>query len=90
MRFADSITRFPPVTKVSLFASATSFLALIAARVGLNPIMPTTEFKTMSVLSMHATSHKPSIPVTISISILDNFLFNSSNLVSSKIHTFFG
>ena len=60
--FALFITSSPATTNVSLFAKAISFFASIAAIVGFNPIIPTTEVTTVSISSKLAILINPSIP----------------------------
>ena len=54
----------PAVTKVSLFAKAISFFALIASITGRIPIMPTTAATTLFPAVNVAQAINPSIPVT--------------------------
>ena len=49
---------------------AISFLASIAAIVGFNPIIPTTDVTTVSISSNEATFIRPSIPCKHLISLL--------------------
>ena len=77
----------PAVTSVSLLASAISLPALIAAIVGLMPIIPTTAVRTISAVLITAVSIRPSIPVTILTSVSLTFIFNSSAFFSLYTHT---
>ncbi len=60
-----SITTLPAATSVSLFAKATSFPALMAAKVGRMPAAPTTAFNTRSTPSIAAISSMALGPVKI-------------------------
>ena len=62
---ASGMMIWPAVTRVSLFARAISFPALIAAIVGSTPIIPTIAVTTMSASGTVAASMRPSSPYTI-------------------------
>ena len=64
-----SVTRSPPATKVSLLASAMSFFACTAAKVGCRPTMPTTALTTSSADSIVAAAIKPSMPPSTCVSV---------------------
>ena len=69
-----------------------SFFASIAAIVGFNPIIPTTEVTTISISSRDAIFISPSIPSRTSIlklfSVQYSFIFKAESL--SIIPTYFG
>jgi len=60
--FASGIMIWPAVTRVSLFASAMVFFALMAAIVGRMPSIPTIAVTTISQGSMVAHLMRPSMP----------------------------
>ena len=60
--FTSLVIICPATTKVSLFARAISFLALIASIVGKRPANPTIAFKTISTSLKVAIFTNPSFP----------------------------
>ena len=88
--FAKSITIWPPVTSVSLFARAIFFFAFIASIVGSSPEIPTTAVTTVSSPSAVAVSIRPSFPCTTFISVSASLIFKSLAFSSSVRHTVFG
>ena len=75
---AASITSRPPATSVSLLASATVFLAAMAASVGRRPTIPTTALHTTSTPGSEAASHIPSTPASKRISVSARRVFRSA------------
>ena len=71
-------------------ARAIFFPAFIAHKVGFSPIIPDTEFNTISAQLIVATSHKPSIPHSTFTSKSAIFFFKISADFSSKTATFSG
>ena len=88
--FASGIMICPAVTRVSLFARAISFPALIAATVGRIPIIPTIAVTNISDVLYSAISISPSMPDTTRISISFRRSFNSSASFSSHRPTISG
>ncbi len=74
------LTSSPPVTRVSLFASAISFFAEIASSVGLKPAIPTIALTTTSLSLSFAHSSMPSFPPRTFISVSARLFFNSKYL----------
>ena len=64
MRFAASITKWPPVTSASLFASSTCRFAPSASITLCSPAMPTTLTSTMSAGTSAAATRSASSPMT--------------------------
>ena len=83
--FTASHTSLPPVTSVSLFAKAISFLAFAAASVGFKPTIPTTEFTTRSAFSSVAASISPSIPLKTRVFV--SFILSLNSLAFSSLKT---
>ena len=88
--FAALITRPPAHTSVSLFASAMSLPALMAAIVGSRPTMPTTAVTTMSAPLSAAQAIRPSMPVKTSIFVSASLIFSAFAAFSSIAQTIFG
>ena len=63
-----SITIEPAATRVSLFARAITFPALMAEMVGASPLNPTIDATTMSTLSLATRSHTDFMPVNTLVS----------------------
>ncbi len=63
--WAAAVINFPARTSNSLLASAISFLAAMAARVGCSPAVPTTAETTVLTSGKQATSVSPSTPSKI-------------------------
>ena len=88
--FASDIMICPAVTRVSLFASAISFPAFIAAIVGRIPIIPTTAVTTISAPSSVATARSPSMPLSTRISRSRTRSFSSFAFSSFQTAAIFG
>ena len=80
----------PAHTSVSLFASAMSCPASIAATVGLIPIIPTMAVTTISASFKDAASISPSIPDTTFIPVSRSLSESPEAAVSSYMATSFG
>ena len=74
---------WPAHTQVSLFASAMSLPASMAAIVGRMPIMPTIPVTTISADGIEHISINPSIPETTRTSVSASLTFSSSAAASS-------
>ena len=88
--FTAGMMRWPAVTSVSLFASAMSLPAWIAASVGRMPIMPTTLFKTMSASGSCTSSRRPSMPPRTFTFVSATLAFRSAAARSSNRQAIFG
>ena len=80
----------PAVTSVSLFASAISLPASMAAIVGRMPIIPTIAVTSISLPSICAISRSPSIPLTTFVPVSRIRLFSSSAFSSAHTPTSLG
>ena len=87
---AARITSSPAHTSVSLFASAMSLPASIAASVGSRPTMPTTAVTTISAPLSAAQAVRPSMPESTRISVSASLILSSRAASSSNAHTILG
>ena len=84
------MTSSPAHTSVSLFASAMSLPASIAASVGSRPTMPTTAVTTISAPLSAAQAVRPSMPESTQISVSASLILRSRAASSSNAHTILG
>ena len=82
--FASGMMMCPAVTRVSLFASAMSFPAFMAAMVGRMPIIPTMAVTRISASGCTATSNRPSMPLTTFTERSAMFVLSSAAFFSSQ------